>query len=46
MIQNFLSGLLTGLNSSPVIKYSFISLIILVFILKITKWWGTFKKKV
>lgn len=46
MLASFLNGLFTGLNSNPVVKYSFISLIVLVLILKITKWWGNFRNKV
>lgn len=46
MFESFLGGLLTGLNSNPVVKYTFISLIVVVIIMKIAKWWGTFKNKV
>ena len=46
MFESFFTGLLTGLNENPVVKYSFISLIVLIIILRISKWWGNFKNKV
>jgi hypothetical protein len=46
MFLSFFDGLLTGFNSSPVVKYGFISLIVVVIVMKITKWWGNFRNKV
>lgn len=46
MFESFFGGLLTGLNSNPVVKYSFVSLITLFLIMKIVRWWGNFRNKV
>lgn len=46
MIKNFLSGIYTGLNSNPVVKYSAMVLVALLIVMKITKWWAEFRKKV
>lgn len=45
-MEGFLSGLLSGLNSNPVVKYSFVSLLVGLPLARFLKWWINFKNKV
>lgn len=45
MFEQFISGLVTGLNVNPIVKYAFISLIIVMIILKFSNWWVRFKNR-
>lgn len=44
--HNFISGLLTGLNANPVLKYSAMGLVVMLIVMKVSKWIVEFKRKV